>query len=85
MLGYDYGGSTTKWFVLFGGDFVMMNPTLARRAVRESPELQREVSRRVRALSERNARERLYSEAQLKWAFLREATFVAGESARKAL
>ena len=81
VLGYDYGGVTTKWFVLLGGDFVMMNPTLARRAVRESPELQQRVNERVLAYES----SRHYDAKALKWALLREATLTAGGPSRKAL
>ncbi len=85
VMGYDYGGVTTKWFVLLGGDFVMMNPTLARRAVRENADLQEKVKQRVQALARENETSHRYNAEELKWALLREATLVAGEPARKAL
>ncbi|MDO8536412.1 MAG: hypothetical protein Q7S30_05360 [Candidatus Omnitrophota bacterium] len=73
ITGNDYGPGTVMLMPL-GVDLVMMNPTLARRALKENPDLQKKVDDYVRANAGLN-----------KWDLLAGATKIAGLEARVAL
>ncbi len=80
VLGNDYGAGIdmlTDYYT-----FVMLNPTLSRRNVRERRSLQLKVKEAVFNFVRSNPG---YDPKQRKWALLREATMVAGEPARRAL
>ncbi len=76
--GHDYGGITTRLAVLTGTNFVMMNPTLARRGVLESPQAWGRTTRHIVDY----ARKHPEATPPELWA---QATFAAGWYSRMAL
>jgi transaldolase len=84
ILGNDYGQGTPM-LIAFGADLVMMSPTLAYRAVRESEDLQGRVDEMLlRFLADKPGATNEEIE-QKKYQLLREATVIAGLPSTKAL